>query len=100
MGFMTRRSSTETWALCLALLLAPGTAGASYAGSPAEKAADPAPPEVRAWLEKRAATIAGDRQGPFVAEALAAIAEAGGLAVGPAYIEAARRRIAYRESLT
>lgn len=39
MGFMTRRSSTELWALCLVSLLAPATAGASYAGSPAEKAA-------------------------------------------------------------
>ena len=66
----------------------------------ADKATDPTSAELKAWLEKRAEAMAGDRQGPFVAQALEAIADAGGLAVGPAYVEAARRRIAYRESLT
>ena len=66
----------------------------------ADTAGDPASPQLRAWLEKRAPAMAGDRQAQFVDEALAAIAEAGGLAIDRAYVEAARRRIAYRESLT
>jgi len=66
----------------------------------AEKAGDPASPQLKAWLEKRAPAIAGEGHARFVEEALAAVTEAGGIAVDPAYVEAARRRIAYRESLT
>lgn len=66
----------------------------------AETAGDPASPALRAWLEKRAPAVAGGHPEKFVAEALEAIRQAGGLAVDRAYVEAARRRIAYRESLT
>jgi type VI protein secretion system component VasK len=66
----------------------------------ADAAGDPASPDLRVWLEKRAPALAGDRSEEFVAEALDAIREAGGLAIDRAYVEAARRRIAYRESLT
>ncbi|MGJ7037101.1 type VI protein secretion system component VasK [Shinella sp. BE166] len=61
---------------------------------------NPASPQLKTWLEKRAPTIAGDRDGEFVARALEAIDEAGGFAIDRAYVDAARRRIAYRESLT
>lgn len=66
----------------------------------ADKAGDPTAPGLKAWLEKRASKIAGGGAAHFVEEALAAITEAGGLAVDRAYVDAARRRIAYRESLT
>jgi hypothetical protein len=66
----------------------------------AETAGDPASPALRAWLENRAPAVAGGHPEKFVAEALEAIRQAGGLAVDRAYVEAARRRIAYRESLT
>ena len=66
----------------------------------ADAAGDPASPALRAWLETRAPMLAGDHPEKFVAEALEAIRQAGGLAIDRAYVEAARRRIAYRESLT
>lgn len=55
---------------------------------------------LREWLRMRAPEIAPSSGDDFVDLALGAIREAGGLEVGAAYIEAARRRVAYRDSLT
>lgn len=66
----------------------------------ADAGGDPASPVLRAWLEKRAPALAAGHPEKFVAEALEAVRQAGGLAVDRAYVEAARKRVAYRESLT
>lgn len=52
------------------------------------------------WVAKNAASLAADDKATLESEAPVAIREAGGLRIGPSYLEAARRLIAYKESLT
>ena len=66
----------------------------------AEAAGEPGSPLLRKWLEDKATLVAEEDRDIFITEAAASINEAGGLPVDPAFAEAARRMIAYRESLS
>jgi len=66
----------------------------------AEAAAEPGSDSVRQWLEDNASLVPETDRETLVSEGIEGIREAGGLAVDPAYIDAARRMIAYRESLS
>lgn len=57
-------------------------------------------PAIKDWLEKNVSLVAEDDRDRLVAEGLQSIREAGGLIVDPAFVDAARKMIAYRESLT
>ena len=65
-------------------------AGASGASSPA----------MTAWLQAQAATLPEADRAFFISESQAAVGANGGLPVDPAYLDAARRIIAYKESLS
>lgn len=58
------------------------------------------PATVRGVLEQQALRVAPDNADLFVSQAMAAIGEAGGLSVSQAYLDAAQRLIAYKESLS
>jgi type VI protein secretion system component VasK len=62
--------------------------------APSEEAA------IRAWLEKSAEAVPAELRASFVADGLEAIKAAGGMTAGASYIAAARRIIAYKESLS
>jgi hypothetical protein len=55
---------------------------------------------LRGWLEKSAKALPQVLRATFVGEGLAAVKAAGGMTVGAPYIDAARRIIAYKESLS
>jgi len=55
---------------------------------------------IRAWLEKSAEAVPAELRASFVADGLEAIKAAGGMTAGASYIAAARRIIAYKESLS
>jgi type VI protein secretion system component VasK len=64
----------------------------------AEDADDPGSRAVLDWLQENAAVLAEDDRPLLMSEGLAALRQTGGLTIDPAYTEAARRMIAYRES--
>ncbi len=64
------------------------------AGSPTD------PSGLRQWLEQNSASIPGALRDNFVQDGLEALRASGGIAVNPAYVDAARRIIAYKESLS
>jgi type VI protein secretion system component VasK len=66
---------------------------ASATGNPDDAA-------LAAWLEAQAMLVPEADRGLFVSESKAAIAAHGGIAIDPAYLDAARRMIAYKESLS
>jgi len=66
----------------------------------AEAAAEPGSDSLRGWLEENASLVPEGDRARLVSEATEGIREAGGLAIDRDYIEAARRVIAYRESLS
>ncbi|MFC6486422.1 type VI secretion protein IcmF/TssM N-terminal domain-containing protein [Nitratireductor sp. GCM10026969] len=66
----------------------------------AESADDPESEALQYWLEESAAVVAEKDRHLLLSEGLSALREAGGLTIDPAYVDAARRRIAYRESLS
>lgn len=66
----------------------------------AGEAGSPESDVLRQWLETSAGSYGEADRDVLVEEGMAAIREAGGLSVDPAYVEAARRLIAYRESLS
>lgn len=66
----------------------------------AAAAAKPGSDSVKQWLEENASLVSESDRARLVSEGIEGIREAGGLAIDPAYIEAARRMIAYRESLS
>jgi hypothetical protein len=55
---------------------------------------------IRDWLEKSAAAVPAELRASFVEDGLEAIRTAGGMTVDTSYIAAARRIIAYKESLS
>lgn len=55
---------------------------------------------IRDWLEKSAGAVPAELRASFVKDGLEAIRTAGGMAVDASYIAAARRIIAYKESLS
>ena len=57
-------------------------------------------PAMNAWLQAQAATLPEADRAFFISESQAAVGANGGLAVDPAYLDAARRIIAYKESLS
>lgn len=65
-----------------------------------QAAGDPDSDELRRWLEANAALVAEEDRERFVGEGIESIRAGGGLDIDPAYIDAARRMIAYRESLS
>jgi hypothetical protein len=66
---------------------------ASASGNPDDAA-------LAAWLEAQAMLVPEADRGLFVSESKAAIAAQGGIVIDPAYLDAARRMIAYKESLS
>jgi type VI secretion system protein ImpL len=58
------------------------------------------PAELRGWLQNSARAAPEELRATFVEDGLAAARAAGGVAVGAPYIDAARRIIAYKESLS
>lgn len=66
-----------------------------------EDADEPESETLRVWLtEVTRSTADEEDQQLLLSEGLTALREAGGLAIDPAYVDAARRMIAYRESLS
>lgn len=57
-------------------------------------------PALRQWLEQNSGSIPQALRARFVEDGLEALREAGGIAVSPDYIDAARRILAYKESLS
>jgi hypothetical protein len=53
-----------------------------------------------AWLQAQAATLPEADRAFFISESEAAVGASGGLSVDPAYLDAARRIIAYKDSLS
>jgi type VI protein secretion system component VasK len=66
----------------------------------AEAATEPQSDVVETWLEDHAATLGELDEATLRREGPMAIREAGGLRIDPAYIDAARRLIAYKENVT
>lgn len=66
----------------------------------AESAAEPASAILHGWLEASAEAMDDTIRTVFVAEGMEALREAPRLEVDPAYLDAARRLVAYRESLS
>lgn len=66
----------------------------------AELADDPQSPALREWLEANALLVSDADRQLLVEQGLAGIDENGGLSIDPDYLEAARRIVAYRESLS
>lgn len=66
----------------------------------AEAGDDPESAVIRQWLERNASLVGEADRERLVGEGINSIREGGGLTVDPAYIDAARRMIAYRESLS
>lgn len=56
--------------------------------------------ELRGWLENSARAVPQELRARFVEDGLAAIKAAGGMTAGAPYIDAARRIVAYKESLS
>lgn len=65
-----------------------------------EAAGDADSQALRQWLEGNVRLVAEEDRERFVEEGIASIREGGGLDIDPAYAEAARRMLAYRESLS
>lgn len=74
----------------------PGTLEALIRLADPAEAADP--PGFHAWLEATAPALPEALRATFVEDGAAAFAAVGRIAVGPAYLDAARRIIAYKES--
>jgi hypothetical protein len=55
---------------------------------------------IRDWLEKSAGAVPAELRASFVKDGLEAIRTAGGMTVDAPYVAAARRIIAYKESLS
>lgn len=66
----------------------------------AEAAAEPGSDSIREWLEEIASLVPEADRDTLLSEGIQGIRAAGGLPVDPAYVDAARRMIAYRESLS
>lgn len=66
----------------------------------AEAGGKPNTAALKAWLDKHAATLPADDRVYFVKESTELFTGNGGLSVDPAYVAAARRIIAYKESLS
>jgi len=66
----------------------------------AEAGDDPESGIVREWLERNADLVAEDDREKLVREGLDSIRAGGGLTIDPGYVDAARRMLAYRDSLT
>ncbi|BCH27609.1 type VI secretion protein IcmF/TssM N-terminal domain-containing protein [Mesorhizobium sp. L-8-3] len=66
----------------------------------AEAAGKPDAAALKTWLDKQAAALPADDRLYFVTESTQLFTGSGGLSVDPAYVAAARRIIAYKESLS
>jgi type VI protein secretion system component VasK len=66
----------------------------------AAEAGNPDSPLLRDWLAEKAEEIEPAERHAFATHGMAAVRDAGGLRIGAAYVDAARRLIAYRESLS